>query len=327
MTNEFSLEDSMYRKTAAIGVGLRTNFKKSAHSVDDPMLDMTTELDPCPRNCNIKDANRRVVVGVDQRRRRCCFVCVQQLNTTSLLLQTLAVVDIAYLVTCLFVQSLKTVNDSTDWIPALRSTIARLEPYIWLAASTAQTATIWTVLLLTVDRYIAVCSPFDPGLRTLRRARIWVVVVLLAAIAYNAPQVAEREAFEETDLCTGEKRWRVRKTDAFGDLYFIIYKTVSYFIFRTVGPLVALVVLNARLIAALNRSRQRRKQLASGSNAPSATGDGHRPAAGGSHGGGGRHRENITLMLVVVVSVFIVCQLPDLGLRIAATHLTIHVCI
>jgi len=31
-----------------------------------------------------------------------------------------------------------------------------------------------------------------------------------------------------------------------------------------------------------------------------------------------RHRENVTLILVVVVSVFIVCQLPDLGLRIAA---------
>jgi hypothetical protein len=32
-----------------------------------------------------------------------------------------------------------------------------------------------------------------------------------------------------------------------------------------------------------------------------------------------KHRENLTMMLVTVVSVFIVCQLPDLGIRVAYT--------
>ena len=35
-----------------------------------------------------------------------------------------------------------------------------------------------------------------------------------------------------------------------------------------------------------------------------------------------KHRENITIMLIIVVSVFIVCQLPDVFLRIAATQFT-----
>jgi len=95
-----------------------------------------------------------------------------QLNTTNLLLQTLACVDTVYLVACLFIQTAKTLVDSTGWLPAVFvAYVPRLEPYIWPAASCAQTATVWTVLLLTADRYAAVCYPFDARLRSLRRAR------------------------------------------------------------------------------------------------------------------------------------------------------------
>ena len=94
------------------------------------------------------------------------------MNTTNLLLQTLACVDTVYLVTCLFIQTAKTLVDATDWPPAvLVNYVPRLEPYIWPAASCAQTATVWTVLLLTADRYAAVCHPFDARLRSLRRSR------------------------------------------------------------------------------------------------------------------------------------------------------------
>lgn len=97
--------------------------------------------------------------------------CIQ-LNTTNLLLQTLACVDTAYLVACLFIQTAKTLVDATDWMPEVFvAYVPRLEPYAWPAASCAQTATVWTVLLLTADRYAAVCHPFDTRLRSLRRAR------------------------------------------------------------------------------------------------------------------------------------------------------------
>lgn len=95
-----------------------------------------------------------------------------QLNTTNLLLQTLACVDTVYLVACLFIQTAKTLVDATNWLPAVFvAYVPRLEPYIWPAASCAQTATVWTVLLLTADRYAAVCYPFDARLRSLRRTR------------------------------------------------------------------------------------------------------------------------------------------------------------
>ena len=84
-------------------------------------------------------------------------------------------------------------------------------------------------------------------------------------------------------------------------LYFVVYKMGCYLVFRTVGPLVTLLVLNQFLIRALHATRRRHQKI-------SATTSTRRA----------KHRENVTLILVVVVSVFIVCQLPDVGLRVAA---------
>ena len=178
---------------------------------------------------------------------------------------------------------------------------------------------------------------------SLRRARIAAVVVLLLSIVYNVPQFAEREAYEETVGCDDgdvRTRWRTRKTDVFGPSYYVVYKTVCYIVFRAVGPLLVLLVLNARLVLALKRLGQRRRRLDRGP----ADADDDRPTsavagvstlmtmATPSTDNGNRQRpsatarrrnfyqtQNITLMLVVVVFIFIVCQLPDLGLRIIAS--------
>jgi hypothetical protein len=101
-------------------------------------------------------------------------------------------------------------------------------------------------------------------------------------------------------------------------VYYVVYKTAGNLVFRAIGPLVALLVLNVFLIRALHAARRRHQQLASSSGAArcSGGGGGGVSAASKKRRSSSRHRENITLMLVAVVSVFIVCQLPDLGLRI-----------
>lgn len=74
----------------------------------------------------------------------------------------------------------------------------------------------------------------DDVKRSLRRARAASAVVILLSIVYNAPQFAEREAYEET-VCGGQggevlTRWRTRKTDVFGHSYYVVYKTICYFV-------------------------------------------------------------------------------------------------
>ena len=81
-------------------------------------------------------------------------------------------------------------------------------------------------------------------------------------------------------------------------LYIILYKTVSYFVFRTTGPLTILVALNVQLVMTLKRRRRirrRTQQLQSS-----------------------RRHNSMTMMLIVVVTVFVICQLPDVALRMTA---------
>jgi hypothetical protein len=50
------------------------------------------------------------------------------------------------------------VYDLTNWAPGksvLRRLFPYVEPHAWALASIAQTSTVWLVLLVTIDRYVA----------------------------------------------------------------------------------------------------------------------------------------------------------------------------
>ena len=218
-------------------------------------------------------------------------------NTTNWLLQTLAVTDTLYLLACVFIQPLDTVNEYTDWAPGLRAAFPYIEPFMWVFASITQTITIWMVMLVTIDRYIAICMPLTQ-LRSVERAKITVIIIVVAAVIYNIPRCFEREIVHAYDPCLGHKITKSKQT-AFREnkIYFLVYKTICYFIFRAIGPLVILILLNLRLIQALREVRRKHKDLNKST----------------------KNRENITLMLVAVVTVFIICSIPGLTLRIIVT--------
>jgi len=71
--------------------------------------------------------------------------------------------------------------------------------YVELAArglaSVSQTAIVWVVVMVTIDRYLAICRPLvGVGLRTLRCVRRTVVVVVVVAMLYNIPVFFENKA-------------------------------------------------------------------------------------------------------------------------------------
>jgi len=76
-----------------------------------------------------------------------------------------------------------------------RRLVSYIEPSSWALASTAQTMTVWMTLLVTVDRYVAVCQPWRVAdfATHQRRTRLGVLVVLLAAVLYNIPRYFERQ--------------------------------------------------------------------------------------------------------------------------------------
>ena len=192
----------------------------------------------------------------------------------------------------LFIQPLKALHDFTNKLPHFIDALyPHIEPYAWPAASISQTWTIWIVLLVTVDRYVAVCLPLSRHLRSMQRTKMATAAILILAVLYNVPLFLEREVKHAHSACAAFPAMLGKTALASNSVYFFVYKTLCFFAFRSGGPLVTLVYLNARLYRAL---RLRRRRLTSRA----------------------RIHNSVTMTLVAVVSVFIVCELPDAVIRL-----------
>ena len=197
-----------------------------------------------------------------------------------------------------WLQTLKALNENTYWTPLLHNSLPLIEPHFWAIASTAQTFAVWLVLLITVDRFLAVCRPNNRQLRSVQRAKQAAACLLLLAIVYNIPRFLERELSQCKDPVTNSARLtNTHSTLRVDKVYFLVYKTIMYVILRSFGPLIVLLTLNISLVRTLSRVRRTTRRM-------SAT----------TH-----QRENITLLIVVVVSVFMVCQIPAVLVRIVFT--------
>lgn len=227
-----------------------------------------------------------VVIGKDRAVR----------GTTGFLLQMLAFADAMYLTTCLFYQAFNTVEQYTNWAPALSEVWTYTEPYVWPTASIAQTCAVWLVVVVTADRYVAICKPLHaPQYSTLTNMRRAVAVVWVFSIVYNLPRFFERAVVEQFDPLTNKTSVTVQKTDLrTNNLYVVVYKTCLFFIVRFFIPLSSLAFFNTRLIQAIKESSRLRGVKVR---------EVHR-------------KERYTLTLVVVVLVFVVCELPDFVLRL-----------
>ena len=198
-------------------------------------------------------------------------------KTTRFLLQNLAVADIGFLICSVFVISL----DGWKYITI---------PFMLPIGSSFQTSTVYSVVIVTVDRYIAICHPLHSiKLSTMRNARWAVGVTWSIAIIFNIPRYFEYEyVYYSCGNSDGVEQICYRATlTSFGStqMYETVYETFFYFAVRVCTPLLILIVCNVKLINAVRSSRAR-------------------------HDVTHTHQKNTTIMLVSIVIVFIVCITP-----------------
>ena len=158
-----------------------------------------------------------------------------------------------------------------------------LRAYTFPILYMAQMQTIWLTVVIAMNRYFAVCMPYQAStLCTMANIYKQLVGVTIFSVLYNIPRFFEikvvhgNEFFERTAL--GKNMY-----------YAIIYTDVLYYGFTFVLPLATLAVVNTSVMCAYSRLRQRRARLTS------------RPT---------RNDNNITLIMILVVLVFMLCQAP-----------------
>lgn len=83
--------------------------------------------------------------------------------------------QLVYLAACLVIQPLSILHELYG---VLARSFALIQRYGWPLAATAQTATVWIILLVTGDRWVAVCRPFEARWRSVERTRVAVIVPL-----------------------------------------------------------------------------------------------------------------------------------------------------
>ena len=228
----------------------------------------------------------------------------KRIRETAFLLQVIATADIMYLTTCLFFQSINAIDLCTQWLPNMKTLWPRMEPYVWPMASIAQTCTTWFVVLLTAERYVAICKPLTALMSEPSRLRRLTLLVFVVALLYNLPRFFERETRMET--CKDAVKYVAYRTPLRNNKYYIvIYKTSLYLLLRYFVPISLLAFFNARLIHSILRSSKLQRSGSTRSRSSQATC--HKKM----------DRKRFTFMLIAaVVAVSVLCGLPDFFLRI-----------
>lgn len=222
----------------------------------------------------------------------------KQNYAATFLLQTMAIADNIFLLASGFslIISATLPMAHLDNSPVM----AYMQVYVWPLVYITQMWTVWITVLIALNRYIAICRPFQAQLLcTLSRVRLQVVLTAGATIVYNIPRFLEHHIVHITtvEMMTNTTQILVMANETLmkqNHQYNIIYENLLYCLFVFLGPLIVLIFLNINLARELYAIRQRLLQrcLPKGSDS---------------------EEHNLTLVMMAIVLVFIICQTPAFG--------------
>ncbi|KPI95295.1 FMRFamide receptor [Papilio xuthus] len=167
-----------------------------------------------------------------------------------------------------------------------------ITPYVYPLANVAQTMSVYLTLIVTVERWVAVCHPFRAkALCTSSRARWYVFGTAAFAFVYNTPKFFEAEVITVGDSATGEIIYCVQADlDFRTDRYVIVYIHWMYLVVMYIVPFSALAALNACIVRQVRRAQAERARLSRVQ----------------------RRELGLATMLLVVVLVFFLCNILPL---------------
>ncbi|ELU00313.1 hypothetical protein CAPTEDRAFT_217696 [Capitella teleta] len=225
------------------------------------------------------------------------LVVQREKKTTSnaVMLQALALVDSCFLMYVVVYVVLRSIPSYTGYFNEIKDAesyiIAFVLPFGW----TSQTATIWMVMVMAVDRYLIVGHPLKASLWcTASNAKKASAAVVIASILFNAVRwpryyfVSQQTANSTfvSHLSADIKGWHE-------DLYRSIYHLGLTIVLVFIVPLGVIIIVNIWLITAIKKAMEHRISMTQG-----------QPSKKDAS-------LNVTIMMIILISVFVICQMPD----------------
>ena len=203
-------------------------------------------------------------------------------RVATFLLQSLALADNLFLLTTGFAQIFLAVCLYYG-LDAYRSALPYIRVLLWPLVHITQFGTIWMTVLIAANRYIAICRPFQTHkLCTMTKVRIQVISLIIFSVLYNLTHFFEYNLTHDLNAETEMKQ---------NSVYNVVYENALYCLFVFLGPLVILIILNVCLIKELWAARMRliARQITMA---------------------GEEEEQNITLVMIVIMLIFVICQTP-----------------
>ena len=231
-------------------------------------------------------------------------------KSTNWLLQASAVVDTLYLFTRLSSLLFRffTCRDIERLAMVVSRALATVSRYLESSASTLHLISVWTVVVITVDRYIVVCLPGEVRLRTVRLAKVVIGCVTVLSVVCCLPFFVEWKTISTPSPLECDVAKSVSNADrerGGWSWWLIFHQVVCNCFLRTSIPFVVLVMLNSHTIFRLRRmtrhfgtprcrTREQTKNFCKKMN----------------------WRRSLMATVVAAMVLFICCQLPQLGLEV-----------
>uniref|UniRef100_A0A0N4Z0Y4 G_PROTEIN_RECEP_F1_2 domain-containing protein n=1 Tax=Parastrongyloides trichosuri TaxID=131310 RepID=A0A0N4Z0Y4_PARTI len=133
--------------------------------------------------------------------------------------------------------------------------------YLYPITIMAGCMSVWMLVSITVDRYLAVCHPFMVRVYcTVNRAKITVAVIAILTVAFNFVRFWEFDMVEPSENTGGFAFKKLLRADP---IFMLVYQNIAYIISQYLLPLFVLCLLNLEVAKTILKATEQRRELVS----------------------------------------------------------------